>query len=94
MSNILNFEPNDGKNIEIETADYGKLLRYPVRTHVIMSDEKLNDIMDKYVVGNIEKDDYMFISEKVVAICQGRAFDIDDIKPRPLAKLLCKFVYK
>ena len=94
MSDILKFEPNEGKKIEIETADYGKLLRYPVRTHVIMSDEKLQDIMDKYVVGNIEKDDYMFISEKVVAICQGRAFDIDDIKPRPLAKLLCKFVYK
>lgn len=94
MSEILSFEANEGKNIKITTADYGTFSRYPVKTHVIMSGEKLNDIMDKYVVGNIQKDDYMFISEKVVAICQGRAFDIDDINPRPLAKLLCKFVYK
>ena len=30
----------------------------------------------------------------IVAISQGRAFDIDDIKVSRLAKILCKFVYK
>ncbi|MBQ8029218.1 MAG: F420-0--gamma-glutamyl ligase [Clostridia bacterium] len=88
------FIPNEGKNINIETADFGSYSRFPVKTHVIMSDEKIKDVLDKYVVGHVEKDDYMFISEKVIAITQGRAFNIDDINPRPLAKLLCKFVYK
>ena len=91
---ITNNIPNEGKELLIETPDYGTLARYPIRTHVIMSEEKLTDIMDKYVKENVQKDDWMFISEKVVAITQGRAFDIDDIKPRPLAKVLCKFVYK
>lgn len=94
LKNEITFEANEGKNINITTESFGTFSRYPVKTHVVMSGEKLNDIMDKYVVGNINADDYMFISEKVVAICQGRAFDIDDINPRPLAKLLCKFVYK
>lgn len=91
---MTSFAANEGKNINITTADFGEYSRFPVKTHVIMSDEKIMDIMDKYVVGNVEKDDYMFISEKVIAITQGRAFNIDDINPRPLAKLLCKFVYK
>lgn len=94
IMDMTSFAANEGKNINITTADFGEYSRFPVKTHVIMSDEKIMDIMDKYVVGNVQKDDYMFISEKVIAITQGRAFNIDDINPRPLAKLLCKFVYK
>ena len=90
---VTTLTPNEGKNIEI-TTDFGKFARYPIRTHVIMSNEKIPDIMDRYVVGNTNPDDYMFISEKVIAICQGRAFNIDDIHPSKLANLLCKFVYK
>ena len=36
----------------------------------------------------------IFLSEKIVAISQGRAFHINDIKPRPLARFLVKFVTK
>ena len=94
MTDITTNQPNEGKNINIDTPDFGTLSRYPVKTHVVMSNESLTELMDKYVTGKVKADDYMFISEKVIAICQGRAFNIDDIKPRPLAKLLCKFVYK
>ena len=86
--------PNEGKSLVIETKDYGKYARYPVKTHVVMCGESISKLMDSYVVGNVKNEDYMFISEKVIAICQGRAFDIDSIDPRPLAKILCKFVYK
>lgn len=94
MNNELNLNPNEGKKLDIDTPDYGKWSRYPIKTHVIMAEENINDVMDKYVVGKVQPGDYMFISEKVIAITQGRAFDIDTIKVRPLAKLLCKFVYK
>lgn len=90
---VTTLNPNEGKNIEI-TTDFGTFARYPIRTHVVMTGEKIPDLMDRYVVGNANPDDYMFISEKVIAICQGRAFNIDDIHPSKLAKLLCKFVYK
>ena len=42
----------------------------------------------------MQLDDMLFISERVVAISQGRAFPIKDIKPSFLAKFLVKFVYK
>lgn len=94
MADITNSMPNEGKNLEITTTDFGKWIRFPIKTHVIMAEENIDDVMDKYVVGNVKDGDYMFISEKVIAITQGRAFDIDTIKVRPLAKILCKFVYK
>lgn len=91
---ITNALPNNGKNLCIKTEDYGFYARYPIKTHVVKCGEKINELIDKYVKGNVENSDYIFISEKVIAICQNRAFDIDSIDPRPLAKMLCKFVYK
>lgn len=91
---ITSTAANDGKRIDISTEGYGSYARYPLKTHVIMSGEKVSDIIEKYVADKPVSGDYIFISEKVIAICQGRAFDIDEIKVRPLAKLLCKFVYK
>lgn len=44
--------------------------------------------------GRVKSDDYVFISEKVIAICQGRAYDIDELKPRRLAQFLSRFVYQ
>lgn len=90
---INSLKPNEGKKLNIET-DFGLFSRYPIRTHVVMSGENINNIVDKYLDSGINKDDYVFISEKVIAICQGRAFDIDDIHPSVLARMMCKFVYK
>ncbi|HZJ77323.1 MAG TPA: coenzyme F420-0:L-glutamate ligase [Clostridia bacterium] len=85
--------PNEGKQLKISTA-YGEFARYPIKTHVVSSGDSLTEIMDKYVMSYIQQGDMVFISEKIVAISQGRAFDIDDIEPSWLANTLCKFVYK
>jgi F420-0:gamma-glutamyl ligase-like protein len=90
---ILPFTPNTGKNLEI-TTDFGVFARYPVKTHVIMKDDVLTEVLDKYVTQYLEQDDTVFVSEKIVAITQGRAFKVDEIKVSWLAKFLCKFVYK
>ncbi len=92
MENIA-LQPNEGKQIKIETS-FGEFMRYPVKTHVVVSGDDLNKIMDDYVMEYIEEGDMIFISEKIIAISQGRAFDIDDIHPSKLANFLCKFVYK
>ena len=89
----MELSPNSNKNLTIDTP-YGVFERYPVKTHVVHSGDSLTKIMDDYVKPHLRDGDMIFISEKIVAISQGRAFDIDDIKPRPLANLLCKFVYK
>ena len=87
------FQPNEGKNLEIDT-DYGRYARYPVKTHVITKDDVLEDVLDKYVREYIKPGDTIIMSEKIVAISQGRAFPIEEIKVSRLAKILSHFVVK
>lgn len=87
------FEPNEGKSLVIDT-DFGKYARYPIKTHVITKDDVMKDVLDKYVKDYVEQGDTVIISEKIVAISQGRAFPVDEIKVSPLAKFLSKFVVK
>lgn len=87
------FQPNEGKNLEIDT-DYGRYARYPVKTHVITKDDVLEDVLDKYVKDYITEGDTIIMSEKIVAISQGRAFPIDEIKVSRLARFLSRFVVK
>lgn len=85
--------PNNGKNRTIET-EFGNYDRYPIKTHVIKNDDNMTDVVDKYAAKYLKNDDYLFISEKIVAISQGRAFKIEDIKTGFWANFLSKFVYK
>ena len=85
------FSPNEGKNLVIST-EYGNYARYPVKTHVITKDDVLEDVLDKYVKDYVQEGDTIIMSEKIVAISQGRAFPIDEIKVSGLAKFLSKFV--
>lgn len=84
---------NEGKNliINVDGADYARI---PIKTHVITDKDKLADVFAKYVKPVAEPEDIAFISEKAVACTQKRAIPMKDINPRPLAKFLCKFVYK
>lgn len=91
---MIPFIPNEGKKLNITTADFGTFSRYPVRTHIVMKGDSLPDMMDKYVMEYLEPGDMIFISEKIVAISQGRAFPIKDIKTTRMAKFLVRFVYK
>ena len=90
---MLPFVPNGTKKLVIST-DWGDYARYPVHTHVVMSGDDLEEMMERYLMPYLQKGDMIFISEKIVAISQGRAFPIDEIKPSKLANFLCKFVYK
>jgi len=85
--------PNLGKNLHIE-IDNDRYARFPIRTHVINATDDISDVVKKYTEPHLEENDIIFISEKIVAISQGRAFHIDEIKPGRLAKLLVKFVHK
>jgi F420-0:gamma-glutamyl ligase-like protein len=59
-----------------------------------MKEDVPEDVLDKYVRDYLTAGDTVFISEKIIAIMQGRAFPVDSIKPSRLAKFLCRFVYK
>lgn len=87
------FQPNEGKNLVIST-DSGDFERYPVKTPIIKSGDNLVDLLNELVKPYLQDGDMIFMSEKILAISQGRAFPIDEIKPSRLAKFLVKFVYK
>ena len=87
------FTPNEDKTLTINT-DWGTFARFTIKTHVIMKEDVMNDIMDKYVMDYLQEGDMIFISEKIIAITQGRAFKVSEIKVSRLAKFLSKFVQK
>ena len=87
------FTPNEGKNLVITTDD-GSFERYPVKTPIIKSGDDLVALLNELVKPYLQDGDMIYMSEKILAISQGRAFKIEDIKPSRLAKFLTKFVYK
>lgn len=86
-------KPNEGKNLTIE-INGSKFARYPIKTHVITKDDDIIDVVKKYAKPYVREGDFLFISERVVAITQGRAFPIKDIHPSRLARVLTRFVHK
>lgn len=88
------FIPNKGKQLIIETSHGTAYARYPVKTPVISAGDDLNQLIAQFVAPYLQSEDMVFISEKIVAISQGRAFPIKDIHPSRLAKFLVKFVHK
>lgn len=86
-------QANENKSLTIE-VDGTTYERYPIKTHVVTDADDIRDVAEKYTKDVIQEGDILFISEKCVACTQKRAIPMEEIKPRPLAKLLCKFVYK
>ncbi len=86
-------QANENKSLTIE-VDGVTYERYPIKTHVVTDADDIRDVAEKYAKEHMQEGDLLFISEKCVACTQKRAIPMEDIKPRPLARLLCKFVYK
>jgi len=86
-------QPNNGKNLSI-LVDNVLWDRLPVKTHIITDKDLIAEVVKKYVGECLKIGDLLFISERIVAISQGRAFPIKDIKPSCWAKWLVKFVHK
>jgi len=93
MNNLDNFKPNTGKNLVIDLMD-GKWARLPIKTHIITKDDNIVEVVKRYAKPHLLNNDALFISERIVAVSQGRAFPIKDIKPSFFAKFLVKFVHK
>ncbi|HEY0770871.1 MAG TPA: hypothetical protein VGD31_11105, partial [Sphingobacteriaceae bacterium] len=83
----MEVQPNPGKHILID-VNHETYARYPVRTHVITREDNLLDICFRYTDDKLQGADLLFISERIVAITQGRAFPISAITAGWLAKTL------
>jgi len=90
----MDLEPNKGKQLVIE-VNGRRFARYPVKTKLITNDDKdIVNIAVESVGKRVKPGDIVFISEKVVAITQGRAYPVKTIKPSWLANFLSRFITK
>ena len=69
-----------------------RYVRLPLKTRVIMPEDDIVAVAKEYAGGQVRPDDIVFVSEKVVAITQGRAVPTDTIRVSWLADQLWPFV--
>jgi hypothetical protein len=84
---------NAGKALttQVDGASYARI---PIRTRVVMPGDDLDAFLREYAVGEVEPGDILFVTEKIVAITQGRSYLVEDIHPRRLALFLSRFVVR
>ncbi|HLD31926.1 MAG TPA: coenzyme F420-0:L-glutamate ligase [Patescibacteria group bacterium] len=90
---VTQLKVNPGKELSIIVADQ-TYERWPIKTHVVTENDDIVLLVEEYVQPYLQAGDFIFVSEKIVAISQGRAFRIKDIQPSRLANFLVRFVHK
>lgn len=85
--------PNPGKQLEIDTPA-GRFARYPLYSHLVTARDDIIAVVREHAEPFLEEGDILAISEKIVAICEGRSYLLEDIHPTRLATFLSKFVTK
>ncbi|HEV7956947.1 MAG: F420-0--gamma-glutamyl ligase [Microbacteriaceae bacterium] len=86
-------EANQGKTLETE-LDGVRYVRIPIKTRLIGPDDDIVEVVTTASDELLEDGDMLFVTEKIVAITQGRAYPVDSIIPRPLATRLSRYVTK
>jgi hypothetical protein len=72
---------------------HGQLYRrFVVKTHLVRPGERLEKTLSPYLAGRLHPGDILVLSEKIVAIAEGRAVLLNAVKPRRLARFLARHV--
>ncbi|MCL4521107.1 MAG: coenzyme F420-0:L-glutamate ligase [Firmicutes bacterium] len=75
-----------------QTVGGRRFRRYVVHTHLVAPNEKLSVTLLPYLRAAVGPKDIVLISEKIVAISEGRARSLDSIKVRGPARLLSRYI--
>jgi asparagine synthase (glutamine-hydrolysing) len=88
------FVPHEQRHLFARsTADGRDYARAPIRTRLFAAGDSLEAGLQDALDGVLLADgDVLAISEKAVAICQGRSYPVGDVHARPLARVLSRFV--
>ncbi len=84
-------EPNPGREL-YASIDGEVFARHPVRTHLVTVDDDALDVVRRYARPLEAGVAVVAVSERMVAITQGRSHRMVDITPGRLARLLVRFV--
>lgn len=81
------FIPNEGKVLTRSVAGTN-YARIPLKTHLVLPNESLDALVEKYAKPVLQEGDLLFVSEKIVCITQGRIIHRDAVKTTALARFL------
>jgi F420-0:gamma-glutamyl ligase len=84
-SEAFNPNPRRAATIEVRGSVYARI---PVRTHIVTAADDIVEVIERYAGPLVRPGDIVVVSEKVVAITQGRAVPVEQIRVGTLAKLL------
>jgi hypothetical protein len=84
-------EANEGRSL-LAGIDGSVYARHPVRTHLVTAADDAVAVVQRYASPIGDDVRLVAVSERMVAITQGRSHRIVDIHPGPLARLLVRFV--
>lgn len=84
---LARYAPNDMRHL-FATAQAVVYLRAPLKTPLVSAGDDLLQVLRRVTDDQLEAGDLLVLSEKIVAISQGRSFPIQEIRPRPLARFL------
>ena len=83
--------PNPGRELHA-TIDGEVVARLPVRTHLVTDADDAVDVVRRYTAPLPEGVRFVAVSERMVAITQGRSYPMSQIRPSRLARFLVRFV--
>ena len=87
------FRPNRGRHLLALRGDE-VWMRAPLRARLVQVGDDLEMVVREAVGDALRSGDALVITERIVAICQGRSYPRETIHPRPLAFLLTRFVHR
>jgi hypothetical protein len=85
--------PNPGRRLVTETV-HGRFERRPIRTPILTAESNLASVITSHAMPHAKSGDILFISEKAVAVTQGRAIPESKMRIGLTARLLWRFVRK
>jgi hypothetical protein len=83
--------PNEDRSLHA-TVNGIVYARHPVRTHLVTADDDAVAVVTRHLGPPDPDVRLVAVSERMVAITQGRSYPIKDIRPGRLARLLERFV--
>jgi hypothetical protein len=84
-------EPNPDRALHA-TFDGVVFARYPVRTHLVTAADDAVEVVRRYAAPLGADVAFVAVSERMVAITQGRSYPMSSIRPGRLARFLVRFV--
>jgi hypothetical protein len=84
-------QPNEDRVLEA-SVDGTVYARHPVRTHLVTRDDDAPAVVSRYASPLGDDLAFVAVSERMVAITQGRSYPMTEIRPSWLARFLVRFV--